>query len=892
VQRELEQRAQRTGVPYATLLEEARAAAGVSVYTVATQRQLSTDIRQLRLAMQRLETRVNRLEGVTAPGEVVAPVPEQAVPEVPAPELPYMAPPPHPATMPLAERPLEAELPAVPAGPPRPWQPISEPELVPARPARDLEDLLSGRVLAWTGGVAILIGALFFLSLAFSRGWIGPTARVAIGFMAAAGMIAGGVWFFERRERLFGHVLVGVGLGVMNIALLAATQLYDLIPIELGLGIALVTAVAAALIAIRANSQVVALFGLFSALIAPPIVGAEAALGTVAFVGVILIGTTFIALYRSWRWLPPLAFLLAAPQAADLLTGDVNIGLGLLVLAAFWLLFAVAAGGEEFRIPRQRLGITSTTVMLANAAFVVAMGFALLDGDAERWRGLFLVGVAAAHGALGGYFLKERGDFHPFGMLAFGTGIAALTIAIPVQLGGPAVPLAWAAEAVALTWLYVRRRHIYSGLYAIALGALAIGHLLTFEYPLVDAAEAGANTWPFLNANGGTLAFLLLALGVAGFFIATRWMRAVLAAVGLTLIILAMPHELSDVGLLAGWALVFLAALALQRWPALNGAPVARILSPLDIPALMASAFAVLHLLTFELPLSEARNALLPDVPFTDQRTLAVAVLAAAAVAGSFLTRHATAASGARVAAFALVAYLMPFEVARAATVVAWSALAAGSALLGRRDRVGTPAYLAGTGVLLGVSGLMLLSSVAPLERLVVDAGAAVDHPFFWSGATAAMGAMLAALLAVQRLYPERQDIVRGARVLAGALAVYLLSVGVVDHFQSQVGGTTGLEALQKQAQVALSILWAVLGVGVFVAGILRFGAPVRLFGLALLALATLKVFIVDLASLDTSYRVLSFIGLGILLLAGSFVYQHYKQTLIQGGPKAPRESA
>jgi hypothetical protein len=38
---------------------------------------------------------------------------------------------------------------------------------------------------------------------------------------------------------------------------------------------------------------------------------------------------------------------------------------------------------------------------------------------------------------------------------------------------------------------------------------------------------------------------------------------------------------------------------------------------------------------------------------------------------------------------------------------------------------------------------------------------------------------------------------------------------------------------------------------------------------------------------------VLSFIGLGILLLAGSFVYQHYKQTLIQGGPKAPpRESA
>ena len=72
----------------------------------------------------------------------------------------------------------------------------------------DLEDLLSGRVLAWTGGLAILIGAIFFFSLAFSRGWIGPGARVVIGMSAAIFMLAAGGWFFERRERIFGHVLV------------------------------------------------------------------------------------------------------------------------------------------------------------------------------------------------------------------------------------------------------------------------------------------------------------------------------------------------------------------------------------------------------------------------------------------------------------------------------------------------------------------------------------------------------------------------------------------------------------------------------------------------------------------------------------------------------------
>jgi uncharacterized membrane protein len=38
--------------------------------------------------------------------------------------------------------------------------------------------------------------------------------------------------------------------------------------------------------------------------------------------------------------------------------------------------------------------------------------------------------------------------------------------------------------------------------------------------------------------------------------------------------------------------------------------------------------------------------------------------------------------------------------------------------------------------------------------------------------------------------------------------------------------------------------------------------------------LAAAKVFIYDLAFLNTSYRVLSFIGLGVLLLACSYLYQ------------------
>ena len=45
----------------------------------------------------------------------------------------------------------------------------------------DIEERMAGRALAWVGGLALVLGAIFFLSLAFSRGWIGEEGRVVIG---------------------------------------------------------------------------------------------------------------------------------------------------------------------------------------------------------------------------------------------------------------------------------------------------------------------------------------------------------------------------------------------------------------------------------------------------------------------------------------------------------------------------------------------------------------------------------------------------------------------------------------------------------------------------------------------------------------------------------------
>ena len=70
-----------------------------------------------------------------------------------------------------------------------------------------------------------------------------------------------------------------------------------------------------------------------------------------------------------------------------------------------------------------------------------------------------------------------------------------------------------------------------------------------------------------------------------------------------------------------------------------------------------------------------------------------------------------------------------------------------------------------------------------------------------------------------------------------------------------------------------MSVLWIVLGTIVFLFGLARHHLVVRQAGLGLLAIASLKVFVFDLASLDVAYRVLSLVALGTFLLLTAWVY-------------------
>ncbi len=75
-----------------------------------------------------------------------------------------------------------------------------------------------------------------------------------------------------------------------------------------------------------------------------------------------------------------------------------------------------------------------------------------------------------------------------------------------------------------------------------------------------------------------------------------------------------------------------------------------------------------------------------------------------------------------------------------------------------------------------------------------------------------------------------------------------------------------------------VSILWAVFALALIVRGIAKRVAALRYLGLVLFTVVSFKVFFVDLARLDQFWRIVAFGALGILLMAGSFVYLKYRE--------------
>jgi uncharacterized membrane protein len=93
---------------------------------------------------------------------------------------------------------------------------------------------------------------------------------------------------------------------------------------------------------------------------------------------------------------------------------------------------------------------------------------------------------------------------------------------------------------------------------------------------------------------------------------------------------------------------------------------------------------------------------------------------------------------------------------------------------------------------------------------------------------------------------------------------------------------TPAAEDYVRAAQVTISVFWSVYAIACVALGFAVRVAGVRYFGLALFALTVVKVFFVDLSTVSTGYRILSFLGLGLLLLGTSVLYGKLSPVLLK----------
>jgi uncharacterized membrane protein len=354
-----------------------------------------------------------------------------------------------------------------------------------------LPKLTGGQILAWSGGVATLLGIVFFYVLANNRGWIGPVERLSMGAIASALVFGAGFWA-RRRYEVTVAALTAAGAGIAGgyATLLAAAALYDLVPAPLALAIAAAIAALGVWTALEWDSETVAAFGLIGAMLVPATMifqGGVTTIGT-AFVAAALIAAGFVALRRRWDGLLSAAAIVGAPQIALLALGhNARPGAVLPVAAVFWLTYLGLGIFRQLAEESETLHQLSVSLLLASAG-VVAVSLARqfhAYTDATTMRGLALLVVAAGYGVIGAALFLRRVN-RDLASLVVALGLMAAAIAGVDLFSGATLAVTWSAEAALLGWLAWQTKEARFRLGAAAYLVLAFGHMILIDAPPTD----------------------------------------------------------------------------------------------------------------------------------------------------------------------------------------------------------------------------------------------------------------------------------------------------------------------------------------------------------------------------------------------------------------------
>ena len=214
-----------------------------------------------------------------------------------------------------------------------------------------------------------------------------------------------------------------------------------------------------------------------------------------------------------------------------------------------------------------------------------------------------------------------------------------------------------------------------------------------------------------------------------------------------------------------------------------------------------------------------------------------------------------------------LLTLAIPIQFAGFRITMLWSLEAAAIAWLAAR--FGTPRLQLGAWLLFTLVFIRLLTIDGQIYSLRY-AYIAFANRHFATFAVAAASLWVASRFAQSR---ESQTVAYGAGhfVLLWALA---MEVGGWAHRASDAPDASSV------ASTGISILMAVYGLALVVAGVSLRSTINRVLGLGLMALVIAKLYLLDVWSLSRGFRITAFLALGGLLLLVSYLYSRFKPAL------------
>ena len=791
-----------------------------------------------------------------------------------------------------------------PDAPPESAAPAPAPHPSVAAPRPHLLDpiknwFLDGNTIV-KAGIGILFIGLTFLAKFASEHVHVPIELRLTGIGVAALMLLAVGWRLRHKRAGYAQVLQGGAVAVLYLTLFVAFRFYAVLSVMPVFVLMVTVAALAAALAVLQDARALAIIGALGGFATPLLVstGSGNHVALFSYYLVLDLGIALVAWHRTWRSLNLIGFLgtfVVGTAWGVLKYQSEQYATSQGFLIAFFVLFVAImlmplrrnAVSQEQPLPTDAWVQGALLFGLPTITFVLQHG---LVRHTEYGTAISALLLAVFYIALAAWLRAQPRLAAAFeGSLAVGTVFSALVI--PFALDARSTAGAWALEGAGLVWLGLRQSRLTARLFGYALLLLAGGAMMVgfdrhgppvtvfnaylFNALMVAAAALAAALFVARQVQRDPARLRVSELAAEPLLIgwATLWL---LVAVSLQIDHFVIPRFELAAWLASVSAIALLYALLSMRlnWP--------RIALPVmaQAPLMALASLAVTVMLARPLdhggwwawPLAFAVHALVlwrlaPQWPAVSRDAVHATGVIVLALLGALQGRALTADLGDTASAWAWLGWLVApalllMLLPRPGTARRWPVSAAPEAY-----RWIAAALLA--------AGLLLWTLLAN----IASNGSARPLPYVPLINPLDIGVAAALLAVVLWLRSEPARAHWAAQpgmpiALVGGATFVWLNAMLVRGFHHFGDVPFHLEAWTRSlaVQTGITLLWATSALVLMWLSARRARQLPWMVGAALLAAVVAKLLLVDLSGTGTVTRIVSFIGVGLLMLVIGFV--------------------